>query len=429
MTYLGTGSGVNPVALGGPTRDVARARRGLVVVFLIFGMFNGSWISRIPFVAEDLRLDTAQLSVALLAMPIGQVLAAQVVPRLVRRVGSGVVARAALVAAAACLVLPGLAWNLGSLAVGLGLFGLSMGILDITMNAQGVAVERSFERPVMSGLHGFFSIGAFAGAGLGAAAAAAGVAPTLHFAAVGAVLALAGLLATRRLLGAAADRTNPLGDVQGDPAARSPSLLRQPFLLVLGAIALCAFFAEGAVDNWSGLYLRDSLGSSLAVAPYGAAASGAGMALGRFAGDRLVARWGAQRVLEVCAALASVGMVLSVAAPGPTLAVVGYGIFGLGSSTLVPIVFTLAGNVEGVEPAWAISRVTSIGFCGLFGAPPIIGLVADATSLRLGLGVAALFISLVLPLSFAAQRLRRDAAATNALPTSAAPAANSWREA
>lgn len=375
------------------------------MVFLTFGVFNGTWVSRIPYVAQHLALGTARLSVALLAMPIGQFVAAQLVPPLVRRFGSAAVARATLITAAACLVFPGVAWGLLSLSVALGLFGLAMGVLDIAMNSQGVAVERLLGRPVMSGLHGFFSVGAFAGAGLGALATASGVAPTPHFVAVGVLLTLAGTLATRSMLGAAADRTNPTLGVAGEPTPPA-GLLRHPFLLVLGAIAFCALFSEGAVDNWSGIYLHDALGSTLAFAPYGAAASGAGMALGRFSGDRLIARWGARRVLEACAALASAGMALSVASPGPVLAVVGYGVYGLGSSTLVPIVFTLAGNVEGVTPSWAISRVTSIGFGGLFGAPPVIGLLADATSLRLALGVAAVLASLVLPLSFAANRLR-----------------------
>jgi fucose permease len=173
-------------------------------------------------------------------------------------------------------------------------------------------------------------------------------------------------------------------------------------------------FAEGAVDNWSGIYVHTTLGATLATAPYGVAASGAGMAFGRFCGDWLIARWGRRPTLERCAVLAAIGLATTLVTSSPILAVAGYAVFGLGLSTIVPIVFSLAGNVQGVQPAWAISRVTTIGFVGFLSAAPVIGLLAGATDLRLALGVAALLVCLVLPLSVLAQRVSARGQAVSA---------------
>lgn len=371
--------------------------RSVAVVFAAFGVFNGTWISRIPAIAEHLELNTTRLSLALLSAPVGQLVAAQLAPSLARRWTGASVTRAGIPLAGALLVLPGIATGLTSLALSLAAFGLAMGVLDIGMNSQGVVVERHLERPVMSGLHGVFSFGAFAGAGLGGAAAHLAIGPAPHFAAVGTLGALLGLAGARHLLGGQAEAVNP-GREGADAPPRS-SILRRPRVLLLGIIAFCVLFAEGSVENWSGVYLHRSLGGSLAVAPYGAAACGAAMAIGRLSGDRVIARWGRQRTLSGSAALAAVGLAVTVAASGLWAAVAGYAIFGFGVATIVPITFTLAGTLPGVSPAWAISRVTTIGFAGLYGAAPAIGLAAGAVGLRTSLGAPAVLVGLVLPLS------------------------------
>ena len=133
-------------------------------------------------------------------------------------------------------------------------------------------------------------------------------------------------------------------------------------------IAFCCLFAEGAVDDWSGVYLHEEQGASLAVAPLGAAACGIGMALGRFGGDAVIARLGRPATLSRASLIAGAGMSLAVLAPSPGIAIAGYGVLGLGVATIVPIAFTLAGTKEGVPPAWGISRVTTLGYAGLFAA-------------------------------------------------------------
>jgi fucose permease len=385
-------------ATASPTVHVGAARRGVTLVFFVYGGVLATWVSRIPLIKQDLGLDTVQLSLALLGSPLGLILAVQLVSALVRRWTSAAVTRWAVVAACVSMVLPALAWNLGSLAASLLLLGMSLGALDTAMNTQGVAIERGHARPIMSGIHGMYSVGVLVGAGLGAVAAHLRVDPLLHFGVAAVCLATLGIVGSRPLLGAEADAPSEPG---GSPAGprRPLRLSRHRSLIALGVVAFCCLFAEGAVDDWSGVYLHEEQGASLGIAPLGAAACGAGMAVGRFAGDAVIARYGRPATLWRASLVAGAGMTLAVLAPSPTVAIIGYGVLGLGVATIVPIAFTLAGNAPGVPPAWAISRVTTLGYAGLFSSPPVIGLVAQATGLAVALAIPAVLLLVVAPLS------------------------------
>jgi predicted MFS family arabinose efflux permease len=374
------------------------ARRGVTLIFFVYGGALATWVSRIPLIKQDLDLDTAQLSVALLGSPLGLILATQLVSALVKRWTSATVTRWAAVAACAAMILPSFAWNLGSLAGSLFLLGMSLGALDIAMNTQGVAIERGYARPIMSGIHAMYSVGVLVGASAGALAAHLHVEPRLHFTAAAVCLATLGVIGSRSLLGAQAD-TTPDIDGAPDGGHRRARLARHPSLIVVGVIAFCCLFAEGTVDDWSGVYLHEDQGASLGLAPLGAAACGIGMAIGRFAGDAIIARLGRPGTLWRAALIAGAGMTLAVLAPAPEIAIAGYGVLGLGVATIVPIAFTLAGNTDAVAPAWAISRVTTLGYAGLFSSPPFVGLVAQHTGLATALAIPAVLLLLIAPLS------------------------------
>lgn len=375
------------------------ARRGVTVVFFVFGALAATWVSRIPLIKDKLGLSAAELSLALLASPVGLLSAVLLVSTLVGRWTSGVVTRWAVLAASIAVVLPAFAWSLGSLAAALLAFGLTMGTLDTAMNTQAVAIERAYRKPIMSAIHGMFSVGMLFGAVVGAGAAHADVDPRLHFAAAAACLGALGIWQARSLLGAEADVPLRSAADDVDQGTARPRLADHPYLWVIGAIALCSLFAEGAVDDWSGVYLHEAQDASFAVAPLGTAACAIGMAVGRFCGDAVIARHGRQTTLWRTSLVAAAGMTLAVVAPTPAVAIAGYGILGLGVATIVPIALTLAGNTNGVPPVWAVSRVTVIGYAGLFGSPPVIGLLAEATSLAAALIVPAVLLALVAPLS------------------------------
>jgi fucose permease len=368
------------------------ARVGVVVIFFVYGAVLATWVSRIPLLKRELGLDTAELSVALLGSPVGLIVATQIVTPVIRHSSSAAVTRSGAVAACACVVLPSLAWNLPSLTLALFLLGMSLGALDTAMNTQGVAIERGYARPIMSGIHGMYSVGVLVGAAAGALAAAAGVDPTVHFAVAGALLAAVSVVGGRSLLGAEADA---VAEAEQDTGPVHERLLGHPSLVALGVVAFCCLFAEGAVDDWSGVYLHEEQGASLGIAPLAAAACGIGMATGRFVADGIIARLGRPATLTRAALLATAGMTIAVLAPVPGVAIAGYLVLGLGVAAIVPIAFTLAGNTQGVPPAWAISRVTMIGYAGLFSGPPLIGLVAQLTGLGAALTIPAVLLLLV----------------------------------
>jgi fucose permease len=379
------------------------ARRGVTVVFFVFGALAATWVSRIPLIKDKLDLSAAELSLALLASPVGLLIATLLVSTLVGRWTSGVVTRCAVAAAAIAVVLPAFAWSLGSLAACLLLYGLAMGTLDTAMNTQAVAIERAYGKPIMSAIHGMFSIGMLAGAGAGALAAHADLGPRAHFAVAAACLAVLGEWAARSLLGPEADVPLQAEHADASASAARLRLADHPYLIIIGVIALCSLFAEGAVDDWSGVYLHEAQGASFAVAPLGTAACSIGMAVGRFCGDAVIARLGRQATIWRSSVVAAAGMTVAVVAPTPAVAIAGYAILGVGVATIVPIALTLAGSTSGVPPVWAVSRVTVIGYAGLFSGPPVIGLIAEGAGLATALVVPAVLLALVAPLSRVAQ--------------------------
>jgi MFS family permease len=376
-----------------------RARRSVATYFFIYGCVLATWVSRLPGIKHHLDLNTAQLGLALVGSPLGLILAMRLVPGLVERWSSATLTRAAAGASCICIPLLALAWSLESLLGLLLLFGLTMGAFDISMNTQGVAVERGFGRPVMSSLHGFYSIGVLVGALCGSIAAHADVSPWAHFAIAGACLAILGVAASQSLLGDEADVENTERFGLEETSSLAVPLAARRFLMVVGFIAFCSLFAEGAVDDWSGVYLHEVQRASFGIAPLGAGACAAGMAVGRFCGDPVIARYGRKATLWRAPLVAVTGMSIAVLAPTLTVAIIGYGILGLGVATIIPMAFTLAGNTNNVPPAWALARVTTLGYAGLFGSPVLIGFIAHATSLTVALWTVVVLLLLIAPMS------------------------------
>jgi fucose permease len=386
-----------------PERDqtsIARVRLSVTALFFIFGAASATWVSRIPGIQHRLGLSAAQLGIALLAQPAGAVLAARCAPALIRRLTSATTARWAVLAGALCLAPLGLARSMAALAAGLALLGMSMGTLDIAMNTQGVALERTYRRPLMSRLHGLYSAGVLAGALLGAGAAGAGISPLAHFAIAGGVVALVGFLATKQLLGRPADTVD---DQLRSHDERSDVLYKHPVLLAAGIITFCSFFAEGAVDNWSGVFLHQVRHAPYAIAALGVGTCGLAMAIGRLGGDAIIQRWGRTRTLLCASLLATTGMTLALVGGSVISALAGYAVFGLGAATIVPIAFSVGGQIPGIAPPRALGFVTTVGYVGFVASPALIGLVAHAIGLSRALAIPTLLLLLVAPLSYVAR--------------------------
>jgi MFS family permease len=367
-------------ASSSPT-DLRRARVAVGSAFFVHGAIATSWASRIPSVKADLGLSEAGLGFALLGPALGALLAIPLGGAVTARRGSRSVTRAMLVAHAAAVVLPVAAPNLLLLFVELVVYGASGGVMDVAMNAQGVALEKRYERPILSGFHALWSLGGFAGALVGSAAAEAGLEPVAHLGRVAGALVIAGLVATARLLPAEADRS-----LEGPKFARPAGALA-----VMGAVAFCAMLAEGAALDWSAVYVRESLRGSHTLAAVAVGAFSLGMCLGRIVGDRLTMRFGATAFVQGAAAVALAGLVGALSARGPMQGVVGFGIMGVGMSSIVPVIFSRAGHASRFTGAPGIATVATMGYTAFLVGPSLVGGVAELTSLRSALaGVACL---------------------------------------
>ncbi|MCC6313686.1 MAG: MFS transporter [Thermomicrobiales bacterium] len=354
-------------------------RLAVISFFLLAGLAFGSWVARIPDIKHRLRLDDAQLGFALLGSAVGAILAMSAAGWMIGRFGSRHVVVVA--AAGVCLMLPVLPFAPSGpmLFVLLLLFGACYGTLDVAMNAQAVMVEERYARPIMSSFHGVFSVGGLLGAALAGLAAGVGLPPGPHLLAIAVALLALGAIAATRLIPAAAE---PAGD---GPSFAAPTGM----LFGLGLIAFCVLVAEGAVADWSAVYLRDSLGLSAAAATTGFTAFSLTMAAGRFAGDGLIERLGPVRVVRYGGALVTLGLGAALLAPSATLTVVGFAFVGAGLAAAFPIVLSAAGRVPGVPAGTALAAVATAGYAGFLVGPPVIGFIAHAAGLRVGLGVVA----------------------------------------
>jgi predicted MFS family arabinose efflux permease len=374
----------------GAVTSPARARAAVTALFLLNGATFGSWVSRIPDVSAALALDEAELGLALFGVAAGAVAVMPFVAPAVRRLGSRRVTTAAALAFCASLPLLGLAGDLPALAGALVVFGATNGALDVSMNDNGGRMERLLERPIMGTLHAGFSGGAALGALVGGAVARAGVPASTHFAAVAVVLAAAAVSAGRSL----ADLPDP--DQSRSPVRRRRGgiHLSGPLLTLL-TIGLCAAFAEGAVSDWSALYLVNALGTSTAVGATGFVAFSTLMVIGRLTQDRLVHRFGDTTIRRVGASAAALGMSTALLTRDPHVAVAALGIVGAGLAASFPLAMSGASRLPGIAPANAVAAVSATAYTALLAGPPLVGLLADATSLRTALWTATACLTVI----------------------------------
>ena len=345
----------------------------VTVIFFLNGAVFSSWYARLPSIQDRLDLDPGALGVALVGAPVGLLVAQPLVGAIIARRGSRPLMAAAPICTAA-VVLPALAVDAFTLLLAVTAVGALNGSLDIAMNAQGLTVERVARRPLFNSLHAAFSFGALFGAGSAGVIAGAGVAPLPHLAAAACLGAVAAAVAARGLLPA-----------ELDARPQAPRLARPSWRLAgLGALALCALLAEGAVFDWSGVYLAREAGAGAGVAAWGLASFSLAMGFGRLATDRLAARRGPVTVGRGGAALAGAGLAVALATAAPVGGIVGFALMGAGLSAVFPLTLRAAGaDAEGAGPA--LAAVSTVGYGGFLIGPPTIGLLADATSLRAAL--------------------------------------------
>jgi MFS family permease len=361
------------------------------------GAVFGSWAARVPDVAARVGADHRTLGVALLCLSLGALVCMRVTGAWAARFGAGRVAAVAAVAVSAAAILPGLVGSVPTLCGALFVFGAATGMVNVAANAVGVEVEARVGRPILSGLHAGFSLGGLGGALLGGAVSTV-LGVTAHLALVAAAglfvsaWALPALLGTRRT--AAAPRRTEEG----------PSRRPTAVLVVLGLIAGCTAFGEGALSDWGALLLREQLAAPASVAAAGYAGFSLAMAAGRLAGGRLLQAMGERRVLVGGTVLAALGALAAVTTSSLAIALAGFVLVGLGLANVFPLAVARAGFLGGAK---GIALSTTVGYTGLLGGPPVIGLLAESAGLPVAVGSVALMalVAGLLVLTISGERL------------------------
>ena len=370
------------ISLATPTGLISRKAHRVAVgaLFFLLGLCFATWASRIPSVQQRMGISEAGLGAVLLTIPLGQLLSLPFTGWLVAREGSRKVVLWGIVLYAVALLGLGWATNLYQLLPCLALFGVGGNLTNISVNTQAVGVERLYKhKPIMASFHGLWSLAGFVAAGIGSTMMGHAIAPGLHFLFI-ALFILAGLAVSAGYTVRQDSNVNPDQPIFVKPDKE---------LLGLGAIAFCALICEGAMFDWSGVYFKKVIQADKDWVGAGYTAFMSTMALGRFGADWLAARLGPRRVIQLSGLLTASGLAIAVALPSLPTALLGFLLVGFGTSSVVPLVYSAAGRSKTMSAGMALASVSTIGFLGFLLGPPVIGLLAGATSLRVSFAFIA----------------------------------------
>ncbi|MGO4321292.1 MFS transporter [Pseudomonas sp. KB_12] len=348
------------------------------IAYLIAGIGIAAWAPLVPYAKVRANLDEGTLGLLLLCLGVGSILAMPISGALAARFGCRRVLSGGTILI--CLALPLLATmtSLPWLVAALFLFGAGLGTVDSTVNLQAVIVERASGKTMMSGFHGMFSLGGIIGAAGVSALLGLGLSP------LGATLVVNGVLLVA--LFKAAPHLLPYGSESSGPAFAIP----HGVVLFIGILCFIVFLAEGAVLDWSAVFLTTERAVDTAYAGLGYAAFALTMTVGRLTGDSVVHRLGAKRVIIYGGSIAATGFLLATLAPMWQAALLGYALVGAGCSNIVPVLYTAVGKQTLMPEAIAVPAITTIGYAGILAGPALIGFVAHGSSLSIAFGLIAL---------------------------------------
>jgi fucose permease len=356
------------------TRALRCARVAVTATFTVHAVIAGTLGPWIPRLKSDNGLDASELGLALTGFAVGLVAGTRLASPAIRAAGGRAVVRVGVPMLAGGLALLPVANGLGALIVLFVVFGAAGGLLDVAMNAESVAVEERFGRPVLSVLHGTWSVSVLAGAAIASAGLAAGIGIGIHLPAVAGVLVV-GSYPLLRWLPAPHEAPRDLDptDAGGDPSAR---------VVLLCLVAAASFLAEGAALEWSAVLLREGLGADAGTAGLGVVAFSAGMATARFIGDRVAARIGSAVLVRGGAAVATVALGLAIVLGDVATWIAAFALLGLGLGPVIPLAFRAAGGLRLAAARTALAVVVTAGYVGSIVGPMVMGFTADAFGLR-----------------------------------------------
>ena len=360
-------------------RSIEAGRWAISTVFLLNGAGIGLWAAHVPVVQQRMGIGTSTLSMVLLTIAAGALLAMPLMGGLTSRFGTR---RMTLLSGFAFALLLGLIMKVDSLPLLFGtafLFGISNGALDVAMNANASEVETARGLPTMSSFHGFFSLGGLIGAGAGGVIIGQGLGRGEGAMAMGVLTAV--------LLALAAPRVLAFAPTHGHGSHFS---LPRGAAVGLGLLAMLCFAVEGALVDWSGLLMQERTGAAPATAAVGFSAFSIAMAACRFAGDRMIVRFGTLRVMVVGGIAMFAGLATAVLSTHFMLSACGFALIGLGAANVVPLLFGAASRIPGMSAGAGVAAVATLGYGGLLLAPPVLGWIATQSSVMVALGMLSL---------------------------------------
>ncbi|MFD1143708.1 MFS transporter [Larkinella insperata] len=381
-----------------PSVHLSKARRATQLIFLVCGLGMASWAPMVPFTKDRLALNDANLGLLLLLLGAGAMLMMPTSGWLVARFGSRIIMFFAALVMAFALPLLLTLTSTAATAVTLFLFGASIGAIDVAMNTHGVQVQNLYGKPIMSFLHGLFSVGGLLGSmGLGFLVKL-GLNPLYAILSIAVIMVLITVTQYRYLFEAERERqiTAQFAGSDEKPTGKTQRFgWLQGSVLFLGLMCFAIFLAEGAVLDWSAIFLRDSKGVDAEFAGAGYAAFSVAMATMRLVGDKLVARLNSKTVVVGGSLLSALGLSIAILSPWALGALMGFMLVGLGAANIVPIFFSAAGRLPGISPTVSIAAITTMGYTGMLAGPALLGLIAQQFSLSVALGCLAFLLALV----------------------------------
>ncbi len=359
-----------------------RARRAVAALFLANGALFANLLPRYPEIKADLQLSNAVYGAAVAAFSAGALVAGLAAATLIRRLGSARVAVSGTVGIAVFVWAAGMAGSPGLLAAALFTAGAFDAVTDVAQNAHGLRVQRAYRRSIINSFHAVWSVGAILGGLMGAAAVALQVSRPVHLGIAGAVFV--GIVAlTAPQLAVGGETRQPAVQQSWRPSGARAAVYAT--LAALVGIAIADAVVEDAGSSWATLYLHTGLGAPAAVAAFGFVALAGAMLVGRLLGDRLVDRFGERSVARAGGLIAAAGMAAALAWPTVPGTIAGFGAAGLGMATLVPAAMHAADQLGGLRPGTGLTAVAWLMRVGFVSSPLLVGVLADALSLRAGL--------------------------------------------
>ncbi|MES2828108.1 MAG: MFS transporter [Bacteroidota bacterium] len=376
--------------------EANQAKKATQAIFLVCGLGISSWAPMVPYAKDRLEFNNADLGLLLLTLGAGAIAAMPFSGLMAQRFGTRAVMKYSALMMA--LVLPLLLMISSPLWMGVALFvfGSSVGVVDVAMNSHGVQVQNSLGKPIMSSLHGLFSVGGLIGSlGLGFLMKA-GLSPLTAALSIAFLLVLIVFLNYKQLFNL--QKENELiSQFSPDtlPGVKKGVSWLRGSVLFLGFMCFSVFLSEGAMLDWSAVFLRDNKGINPEFAGFGYAAFSVAMATMRLFGDKIVSHFSGRIVVISGAILAAGGIILAVFTPGLSGSLLGFVLLGIGAANIVPVFFSEGGRIKEVPATVAIPVITTIGYAGQLAGPAILGFVAFHFSLNAAFLLIAALLLLV----------------------------------